>query len=64
MSNLYVLDACALVTLLKYENGADIVADVYDKAENGEARIFMNRVNLLAVHISLINQTYIGNVGL
>ena len=50
MSNLYVMDACALVALLKNENGADIVADVYGKAVNGEARIIMNRVNLLEVY--------------
>ena len=49
MSNIFVLDACALVALLRNEKGADKVAAVYDKAEKGEAQIFMNRVNLLEV---------------
>ena len=49
MSNVFVLDACALIALLKNENGADKVAATYKKAENGEAQIVMNRVNLLEV---------------
>ena len=49
MSNVFVLDACALIALLKNENGADKVAATYNKAENGEAQIVMNRVNLLEV---------------
>jgi len=47
--NLYVLDACALIALLNNENGASIVADAYREAVRGEARIIMNRVNLLEV---------------
>jgi len=47
--NVFVLDACALVALLKNENGADKVAATYKKAESGEAQIIMNRVNLLEV---------------
>ena len=50
MSKIFVLDACALVAILKDENGADIVAAAYSKAETGEARIIMNRVNLLEVY--------------
>ena len=49
MSNIYVLDACALVALLKNESGADIVADAYGKAEKEQAQIIINRVNLLEV---------------
>jgi predicted nucleic acid-binding protein len=50
MSEIFVLDACALVALLNNENGADIVVDAYKKAENGKARIVMNRINLLEVY--------------
>ena len=50
MSKVYVLDACALVALLKNEKGADIVNAAYKKAESGEAQIVMNRVNLLEVY--------------
>ena len=49
MSDIYVLDACAMVALLKNETGADVVATAYKKAGNGEAQILMNRVNLLEV---------------
>ena len=52
MSKIFVLDACALVAVLKDENGADIVAAAYSKAETGEARIIMNRANLLEVYYS------------
>ena len=50
MSKVFVLDACALVALLKNENGADVVAAAYKQAENGEATVMMNRVNLLEVY--------------
>jgi len=50
MSSIFVLDACALVALLKNENGADVVANAYAKANNGEAKIIMNRLNLLEVY--------------
>ena len=50
MSKIFVLDACALVAVLKDENGADVVAAAYNKAKTGEARIIMNRVNLLEVY--------------
>ena len=50
MSKIFILDACALVALLKNETGADVVTIAYKQAENGEAKIIMNRVNLLEVY--------------
>jgi PIN domain nuclease of toxin-antitoxin system len=50
VSKIFVLDACALVALLKNEIGADNVAAAYKKAESGDAKIIMNRVNLLEVY--------------
>ena len=50
MSNIFVLDACALIALLKNEQGADIMASLYKKADIGEARIIINRINLLEVY--------------
>jgi len=50
VSSIFVLDACALVALLKSEDGADIVVAAYKKAENGEAQIIINRINLLEVY--------------
>ncbi|MCL1829254.1 MAG: type II toxin-antitoxin system VapC family toxin [Oscillospiraceae bacterium] len=52
MNSYFVLDACALVAVLNREDGADKVMDVYKKAENGEAKIIINRVNLLEVYYS------------
>lgn len=43
----YVLDACALVALVKNESGANIVADVYEKSGKGKLQLFINRINLL-----------------
>ena len=39
--NLYILDACALVALLQDEPGADMVAAVFNAANNGEAKIII-----------------------
>ena len=38
MSKIFVLNACAMVALLKNENGADVVATAYGYAENDEAK--------------------------
>jgi predicted nucleic acid-binding protein len=48
--NFYVLDACALLALLHDESGADKVAAAIIAANNGEAEIVMNRINLLEVY--------------
>ena len=56
MSKIFVLDACALVALLKDESGADSVAAVYKKAENGEAAVIINRVNLLEVYYGFYHE--------
>ena len=46
----YVLDACALIALLQDEAGADKVAEAINAANNGEATISMNKLNLLEVY--------------
>ena len=50
MNNVFVLDACALIALVRNEKGANIVADVYKNADNGSIRLCMNRINLLEVY--------------
>jgi len=45
-----VLDACALLAVARNEEGADIVAQAYDKAARGDARLLLNRINLLEVY--------------
>ena len=50
MIDTYVLDACALIALLKDENGADKVVEVYQKVNSDEAVIIINKVNLLEIY--------------
>ena len=50
MREIFVLDACALLALVKKEKGADIVSEIYKKARRGDALLYMSRVNLLEVY--------------
>jgi predicted nucleic acid-binding protein len=50
MNNLYVFDACSLISVLTNENGADIVKDLLQRAVNGEIKIMMHKVNFLEVY--------------
>ena len=50
MNNIFVLDACALLAVARNEKGANLVVDIYDKVSNGEAKLFLNRINLLEVY--------------
>ena len=50
MREVYVLDACALIAVLKKEEGFDKVTTAYKKANSGEAEIIMNKANLLEVY--------------
>lgn len=49
----YVLDACALLALLRNEPGADKVAAAINAANDGEAEIIMHKANLLEVYYDL-----------
>jgi len=49
----YILDACALIALLRNESGADKVAAALNAANNGKAKIIINKVNLLEVFYDL-----------
>jgi len=57
MRELFVLDACALLALIKKENGADSVAGAYRKANKGKALIIMNKVNLFEVYYGIYRET-------
>jgi PIN domain nuclease of toxin-antitoxin system len=50
MKKNYVLDACALIATIKQENGALVVAELYEEAIKGEINIVINKVNLLEVY--------------
>jgi predicted nucleic acid-binding protein len=44
-----MLDACALITILKEEEGADIVDDLLNRAMTGEIIVSMSIINFLEV---------------
>ena len=50
MREIYVLDACALIALIKYENGALAVAELCKEAEENNADLLINIINLLEVY--------------
>ncbi|MCL2003325.1 MAG: PIN domain-containing protein [Oscillospiraceae bacterium] len=50
MTRRYVLDACALLALLRDEEGADMVAGVINAANAGEADAAIHKANLLEVY--------------
>jgi PIN domain nuclease of toxin-antitoxin system len=49
----YILDACALLALLRDEPGADVVANIINDANVGEASISIHKANLLEVYYDL-----------
>ena len=50
MNGVYVLDACALLAILKDEPGADYVDAAYEKANSGNCNLIMNKLNLFEVY--------------
>ena len=50
MNNIFVLDACALLAVVRDEEGADVVSEAYSEAADGNAQIIINRINLLEVY--------------
>lgn len=50
MSTSYILDACALIALLKNEDGADKVENILIQAKEKSCTVFMSKYNLLEVY--------------
>lgn len=50
MSDIFILDACALIALLRDEDGSDIVAAAYQKANYESAMLIINKINLFEVY--------------
>ncbi|GHU18477.1 hypothetical protein FACS1894163_10510 [Spirochaetia bacterium] len=46
----YVLDACALIALIKAEEGADAVQHLIEQAINEEITLCMSMANFIEVH--------------
>jgi PIN domain nuclease of toxin-antitoxin system len=53
MSNAYVLDACALLAFINNEPGADRVEAILRDALNGNAEVFMNKINVFEVYYGI-----------
>ena len=51
---LYIMDACAMLALLRNEIGADVVADIINAANNNKLKIIMHKANLLEVYYDLV----------
>ena len=50
MSDLYVFDACSLISVLSNEKGADVVKNLLQRAASGEIKVLMHKVNFLEVY--------------
>ena len=50
----YVLDACALVALLKGEDGAEKIDLLFQQATLGEAMLYISIINLLEAHYGFV----------
>jgi predicted nucleic acid-binding protein len=46
----YLVDACAFITFLDEEEGADKVAEIIGKAKSGEAEVYMSCIQLLEIY--------------
>jgi predicted nucleic acid-binding protein len=56
VNNLYILDACAIIALIKKEEGWESVFSVLSKAVKGEVTVFMHEINLLEVYYGLYKE--------
>ena len=55
MSDIYILDACALIALLAGEPGAENVRKIIQDAVNGNITVKINQINLLEVYYKICN---------
>jgi PIN domain nuclease of toxin-antitoxin system len=53
---LYILDACALIAFLNCENGAQIVLNLLEKAENNEVKILLHSINLCEIYYDCLRR--------
>ena len=50
MKKSYILDACAMIAAIKHEDGALVIAELYEEAKNCTINLIVNKVNLLEVY--------------
>lgn len=53
MKEVFILDACALISYLNEEPGKDAVKEILMKAYSDEITIIMNKLNLLEVYYDI-----------
>ena len=51
--NLFVLDACALLSVLAMEKGAENIRDLFQKTVDNQAQLIMNKFNFLEVYYKI-----------
>ena len=54
MAGKYVIDACALLAFFYREEGFDIVKSVLKRADAGDSKVYMNKLNLLEVYYDVL----------
>jgi predicted nucleic acid-binding protein len=55
LSEIFILDACALIALLAGEHGAENVRKIIQDAVNGNIILKINQINLLEVYYKICN---------
>ena len=56
MKKTYVLDACAMLALLKNEQGAEVIDNLLVEAKNNYCTVFLNKYNLLEVYYGFFRE--------
>ena len=56
MKQTYILDACALIAMLREEHGMDIVVRLLERASRREISLLISKVNLLEVYYDTYKQ--------
>jgi len=51
--NLFVLDACALLSVLAMEKGAENIRNLFQKTVDRQAELIMNKINFLEVYYKI-----------
>ena len=56
MSNIYILDACAIIAFLSGEQGSENVKQLFQDAIENKIILKMNQINLLEVYYNSIKK--------
>ncbi|MCL2171209.1 MAG: PIN domain-containing protein [Defluviitaleaceae bacterium] len=56
MAKKYIFDACAIVAILKNENGENVVQALLDEAKSESSQLFMTKLNLYEVYYGICRE--------